>query len=101
MSPNEYQILASLTCGIKEKNDQLLNGAIGLCGETGEVADLIKKYIYHGKELNVEDLVLELGDVLWYIAEIATAIDIDLESVFRENIRKLKKRYPNGFQKNI
>ena len=60
----------------------LINSALGLCGESGEVADLINE---------------ELGDVLWYISMLCDAIDDELEHVMRENIEKLKKRYPDGF----
>ena len=100
MTATKYQELAMRTCGVEEKNDMLLNGAIGLSGETGEVADIIKKYIYHHKELNINELIAELGDVMWYLAEIATAIGTDFETIFWKNIEKLKKRYPNGFPKN-
>lgn len=101
MTATKYQELAMRTCGIDNNKDMLLNGAIGLCGETGEVADLIKKYAYHGKKLDSDNIILELGDVLWYIAEISTALGVDFNYIFEKNIEKLKARYPKGFKKNI
>ena len=70
---------------------------MGLCGESGEVIDLVKKHVSHGHPLNREKLIDELGDVAWYLAECAEAIGITLEDVLTHNIEKLKKRYPEGF----
>lgn len=100
MKINEYQQLANRTINKElSKKDTLANGVMGLCGESGEVIDLVKKYLFHGHELKKDLLIEELGDVAWYLAEIAYAIDVDLESIFENNIEKLKKRYPNGFDK--
>ena len=75
MTVNEYQELAMTTLNKDLTEDQiLLNGVMGLCGESGEVIDLVKKWFAHGHELDKEKLVKELGDVAWYIAEIATAL---------------------------
>lgn len=76
---------------------ELLNGALGLSGESGEVADMIKKYIFHGHDLDRDELIKELGDVCWYVALLCEAIDVDLDDVMIRNIEKLKKRYPEGF----
>ncbi len=98
MTGNEYQKLAARTIGEKRnERDMLTLAALGLCGESGEVCDHIKKYLYHGHELKKEELIKELGDVAWYLAEAATALEIPLEEVFEKNIEKLKKRYPEGF----
>lgn len=78
-------------------NGDLINGAMGLCGEAGEVVDLIKKMIFHGHKIEFEEIKKELGDVCWYIAMICDALDFNLEEVMQANIDKLKKRYPNGF----
>ena len=75
----------------------LVNGAMGLCGESGEVADLLKKHMFHGEDLDKEDLAKELGDVCWYIAMICTAAGLKFEDILRGNIEKLKRRYPDGF----
>jgi NTP pyrophosphatase (non-canonical NTP hydrolase) len=75
----------------------LINGALGLTGEAGEVADIIKKHTMQGHDLDCEHIAKELGDVLWYVAETATAIGYDLETIMQMNIDKLMKRYPEGF----
>ena len=59
--------------------------------------DIIKKYYFHSHSLDKQQLIKELGDVCWYIAQCCSAIDTDMETVMEENIRKLAKRYPNGF----
>ena len=79
---------------------ELLNGALGLTGEAGEVADSIKKTIFHGHGLDLDGLVKELGDVCWYLALLCHAIDVPLEEVMTRNIEKLKKRYPEGFSES-
>lgn len=75
----------------------LIYGAIGLTGEAGEVADCIKKYMFHGHDLNREDILKELGDVLWYVALICDTLDTTMDEVMEKNIDKLLKRYPEGF----
>lgn len=79
---------------------ELLNGALGLTGEAGEVADSIKKTIFHGHKMDYDGLVKELGDVCWYLALLCHAIDVPLEEVMTRNIEKLKKRYPEGFSES-
>ena len=98
MTINEYQKLAMTTLNKELSNEQaLLNGCMGLCGESGEVIDLLKKHLSQGHDLNKEKMIEEIGDVAWYIAEIAYALNVDLETVLTKNIEKLKKRYPEGF----
>ena len=79
------------------QKDVLINGVMGLCGESGEAIDIVKKWLAQGHELDKEKLAKELGDIAWYLAETASALDLDLEDVFQANIRKLKQRYPEGF----
>ena len=98
MTINEYQKLAMTTLNPElDKKDVLINGVMGLCGESGEVIDIVKKHLAQGHELNKEKIIKELGDVAWYMAEIATVLDVELEDVLVQNIEKLKKRYPEGF----
>ena len=98
LTPNEYQRLAMRTSNQELKPVvHLVNGALGLTGEAGEVADLVKKHTMQGHGLNAEHVAKELGDCLWYVAETATAIGYDLETIMRMNIEKLEKRYPEGF----
>ena len=98
MKINEYQNLAMRTSN-EELSDEyrLLNGVLGLVGESGEIADLGKKHLMQGHPLDLEHVAKELGDVCWYIAETATAIGYDMETIMQMNIDKLKKRYPDGF----
>lgn len=98
MKINEYQKLAMTTLNPElDKKDVLINGVMGLCGESGEAIDIVKKYLAQGHELDAEHLAKELGDIAWYLAETATAIGYDLEDIFQMNIDKLKRRYPQGF----
>ena len=98
MTINEYQKLAMTTLNpqLSEK-DVLINGVMGLCGESGEAIDIVKKWLAQGHELDKEKLAKELGDICWYLAETATALGYDLEDIMAANIEKLKKRYPEGF----
>lgn len=98
MKVNDYQEKAMYYLNNKtKKEDLLLNSAMGLCGEAGEVIDLIKKFKFHGHDLDREELIKELGDVAWYLAQAATALDINLEDILQANLNKLALRYPNGF----
>ena len=101
MKANEYQKLAMTTLNkFLSKKDVLINGVMGLCGESGEVIDIVKKHLAQGHELDKDKIIKELGDVAWYLAEVAYALDVDLETVLTINIEKLKKRYPEGFDTN-
>ena len=98
MTINEYQKLAMTTLNKElSQKDILINGVMGLCGESGEAIDIVKKYLAQGHELDREHLIKELGDIAWYLAEVATVLDVDLEEVLVRNIEKLKARYPEGF----
>ena len=98
MTVNEYQTLAMATLNpALNQKDILINGVMGLCGEAGEAIDVVKKHLAQGHELDREHLIKELGDVAWYLAETATALDITLEEVLERNLQKLRARYPEGF----
>lgn len=98
MQINEYQKLAMTTLNPElSPKEVLINGVMGLCGESGEAIDIVKKHISQGHELDKEKLVKELGDIAWYLAETAYALGVDLEEVLELNIQKLKNRYPDGF----
>jgi NTP pyrophosphatase (non-canonical NTP hydrolase) len=100
MQFNEYQKLASRTVptyGSGEKTGLLTNFCLGLAGETGETIDYLKKVIFHGHSLDKDKLEYELGDILWYVSQIAQLVNIPLETIAIENIEKLKRRYPQGF----
>ncbi len=97
MTLDEYQHLAARTIGTRTHADQLSNMALGLAGEAGETADMLKKHLFHGKPLDADEVVKELGDVLWYVAGMATAIGASLDDIAHRNVDKLRKRYPDGF----
>ena len=98
MTPNEYQKLAMTTLNPElSPRDVLINSVMGLCGESGEAINLVKKHLHQGHPLDREGLIKELGDIAWYLAEAATALDVSLEEIMERNIEKLKKRYPEGF----
>lgn len=98
MNPNEYQKLCMRTAGETDLSKLIVNGAMGLCGESGEVIDLIKKWAFQGHSLHRQDIEEELGDVLWYVAILCEGIGTTMEEVMQKNIEKLKKRYPDGFE---
>lgn len=99
MNVNEYQELAMTTLNPElNKRDVLINSVMGLCGESGEAIDIVKKWMAQGHELDKDHLAKELGDIAWYLAEAATALDLSLEEILQANLDKLKKRYPEGFE---
>lgn len=101
MTANEYQKEALRTVNLNLEGIDLLNDAIlGLNGEAGECADILKKHLYQGHSLDERHLIKELGDVAWYLAIAAYSLNMSLETVLRENINKLRKRYPDGFDEN-
>lgn len=98
MTINEYQQLAMTTLNpALAKKDVLINGVMGLCGESGEAIDIVKKHLAQGHALDRDKLIKELGDIAWYLAETAFALDVPLEEVLQRNINKLRERYPEGF----
>lgn len=98
MTANEYQRLAMVTLNPDlSQKEILINGVMGLCGEAGEAIDVVKKHLAQGHGLDRDKLIKELGDVAWYLAETATALDVSLEEVLERNLEKLRARYPEGF----
>ena len=79
----------------------VLNGCLGLAGETGELLDMIKKWIFHEKPLEIDHAKKELGDVMWYIAMICHSFNWDLDEILKMNVDKLKARYPEGFDVDL
>ena len=101
MNVNDYQKFAMRTLNPEiEKKELILNAAMGLCGESGEVIDLVKKHLFQGHDLDDEKLIKELGDVAWYLAEAATALNVNLSEILEKNIKKLENRFPDGFNSN-
>ena len=102
MTGNEYQTevmrtAVSADLPIALKGAAILEGVMGLCGESGECLELVKKRLFQGHKLDKRHLALELGDVAWYLAYAAHALGYDLETIMRMNVDKLWNRYPEGF----
>ena len=100
MTLNEYQQAAMRTASGMNYGQYgaIMNMALGICGESGEVADLVKKAAFQGHDLDREHVAKELGDCFWYLAVGAEAIGYTLEEIGQMNMAKLEARYPNGFE---
>lgn len=99
MDFNEYQDISNSTSAYKDKQEieRTIVAVLGLAGESGEVADHLKKAVGQGHLLHVDHIVRELGDILWYVAETASSLGISLNDVAERNVVKLAERYPDGF----
>lgn len=98
MELNEYQSLAMRTLNPElDEGAVLINAVMGLCGESGEAIDIVKKHLAQGHELDRSALAKELGDIAWYLAEAATVLGLTLDEVCQANIDKLRERFPEGF----
>ena len=78
---------------------RLLTAAVGISAEGGEFMEIVKKMLFQGKpwdEHNRKHLIIELGDVLWYVAQACMALEVSFDDVVATNVEKLKKRYPGG-----
>ena len=79
------------------ERDRLLMGALGISGEAVEVADALKKMLFHGHPLDVPAVADELGDVMWYVVLLCDTLGLTLDDVLAGNVAKRRKRYPEGF----
>lgn len=82
---------------VKVCSKRLLEAVMGLNGEAGECQEIVKKAMFHGHELDIEALLLEAGDVLWYLTELCNELGISVDTIAKLNLQKLKNRYPDGF----
>ena len=79
--------------------ERLTTAAVGMSAESGEFLEIVKKMVFQGKPWtsdNREHLIIELGDVMWYVAQACMALDISFDEVLERNVKKLEKRYPGG-----
>jgi NTP pyrophosphatase (non-canonical NTP hydrolase) len=97
MDISEYQEATRRTCNLTEQAEMLKLALIGMQDELGEIAGPLKKYLWHGHELDHAHIQDEIGDLCWYLATLCNALDISLAEAFQGNIEKLWKRYPDGF----
>lgn len=95
---NKYQKEAAKTIPADFNSETMIDNAVyGLCGEVGECVDRLKKVKFQGHPNDREHLIYEIGDVLWYLAEMATGAGLTLEEIAEKNIQKLRKRYGDSF----
>ena len=98
----DFVALADRLVELDEKGaniERLLTAGVGINAEGGEFLEIIKKMIFQGKpwdEANKEHLVIELGDLMWYVAQACMALEVKFEDVIARNVKKLEKRYPDG-----
>jgi NTP pyrophosphatase (non-canonical NTP hydrolase) len=103
MDANEYQKLAARTLidrpgfVISDRDMMAVWNALGLAGEAGEVADHVKKGVFHQHGIDPEKLKEEIGDTLWYAAALCTTLGFDIGEIMQGNIDKLRLRYPDGY----
>jgi NTP pyrophosphatase (non-canonical NTP hydrolase) len=98
MKMNQYQDLTARTAPhFDDITEEITAWTMGIAGESGEVADFVKKCVWHNHPWNHEKLAYELGDLLFYIARLSNVIGYSLDEVAVMNQRKLYERYPNGF----
>lgn len=100
MTGSEYQKEAARTINNDMTSEEKKNHALlGMASEVGEILGIYQKR-YQGHTVDRAHIKKEIGDELWFIAELCTALDIDLDDVMQVNINKLYARYPNGFEEN-
>lgn len=99
MDLSSYQAQASRTQrqGL-DFREALAMATLGLGGETGEVQEIVKKALFHERGLDRARLAEELGDVLWYLAALASTLGLSLEEIAQANLNKLQARHPHGFE---
>jgi NTP pyrophosphatase (non-canonical NTP hydrolase) len=103
MESKDYIALVDRLWAIEDTANlpRLLTAVIGMQSETGEFAEIVKKCVFQGKELDESvkfHLKRELGDIIWYWAQGVMSLGFTPSEIIEENINKLEKRYPNGFE---
>lgn len=97
LTQHRLTVQRTLNPAVKGMPDKILNAALGISGEAGEVTELVKKWRFHDHELKSSEIKDELGDLLWYIQLMATTLGLTMEEIFRGNIDKLQARYGDTF----
>ena len=101
-SSKDYQCFIESLSSLNAKGaniERLTTAAVGISAEGGEFMEIVKKMVFQGKpwnDDNREHLIIELGDVMWYVMQACIALDVSIEDVIAGNVEKLKKRYPGG-----
>ncbi len=97
MTFSEFQKASLRTSRADPHRERLMVQSLGLSGEASEVGQMVKKWAWHGKKIDREKFKDELSDVLWYVADLASAMELNLDDIAVHNVEKLRKRYPDGF----
>jgi NTP pyrophosphatase (non-canonical NTP hydrolase) len=98
----DFLALSDRLVALDEKGaniERLLTAGVGINAEGGEFLEIIKKMVFQGKpwnDDNREHLIIELGDLMWYVAQACMALDVSFDDVIATNVKKLEKRYPEG-----
>jgi NTP pyrophosphatase (non-canonical NTP hydrolase) len=98
----DFLALSDRLVALDEKGaniERLLTAGVGINAEGGEFLEIIKKMIFQGKPFNAdnkEHMIIELGDLMWYVAQACMALEVSLDEVVARNVKKLEKRYPGG-----
>ncbi len=100
MDIREFQRVSTRTLNRElSKEQQVSNMIFGANGELGEVTDILKKHLYQGHRIDKQHLSEEIGDVMFYLVNLATLFNLEFEDILEGNINKLKARYPEGFDR--
>jgi NTP pyrophosphatase (non-canonical NTP hydrolase) len=94
----DYQQAVGRTLVVTEPVRVMDLALLGMLGELGEIAEPVKKYLYSGHALDVPHVEEEIGDLLWYLANLCNVLGIDMQHAMQRNIEKLQRRYPDGFE---
>lgn len=97
MNLDNYQNEVARTCGTTDRQETIKMSLIGMLGEMGEISDPLKKHLYHGHDLDLSKTSDEIGDLLWYLTTLVNSLGLSLDGIIRNNIAKLRARYPDGF----
>ena len=92
-----YPTIVAKTHGYGSWDKQLINACFGIAGESGELVDVVKKHLFHGHDLDINHLLLEMGDVMYYLCWLCQLLNLDFYEVCYANMDKLNARYPDGF----
>ena len=98
MDIKEFQKISVRTMNTNLDHTAIISNCIaGIFGEGGEVADILKKHLYQYHPLDIEHVKEEIGDLMFYIVNLVTILNLDMEDILEANINKLMERYPDGF----
>ena len=95
-----YGLAAKVDVNLGRQMSDMMHGAIGLAGESGELLDAVKRHVYYGKDLDMVNSLEECGDAVFYLTLFLRGMSLTLQDAIDSNVRKLNKRYPHGFNKS-